>query len=329
MKQLFAVFFCIWLCLAGHIEAAGRDRRTAEKYTPQKDELKNEFTKSAELRILLETAVAETLENFRPDGIKSDEIAATLIDLRDPENLPTAGYRGDAQIYPASVVKLFYLDAFYQWLEAGKIKLTPELERGLENMIVESGNESTGYILDVLTETTSGPEMPVAEFRQWAFKRNAVNRYFASRGYENINVNQKTHCEDAWGREQQFRNYKGENRNMLTTDATARLFAEIVRAGFRTPENKRRMLELLSRDWENPAAGAVHTEFISHALKPGMKLWSKEGWTSRTRHDAAYIETPAGLRFVLVIFTEKHAHQQEIIPSVARRVIEGLGEIKQ
>ncbi|MGI8544886.1 MAG: serine hydrolase, partial [Aridibacter sp.] len=154
------------------------------------------------------------------------------------------------------------------------------------------------------------------------------NRYFQSIGYSNINVNQKTHCEDAWGVEQQFRNYKGENRNMLTTNATAQLLVEIASGKSVTPERSKQMMDLMKRDWEKPAEDAFHIEFISHGLKPGTKIWSKEGWTSSTRHDAAYIETPGGLKFVLVVFTENHAKEQEIIPSIARKVIEGLGEIK-
>ena len=95
-------------------------------------------------------------------------------------------------------------------------------------MIVDSSNEATQYILDVLTDTSSGAEMPQKEFEEWQYKRNRVNRYFSSMGYTNINVNQKTFCEDAYGIEQQSRKYKGQNRNMLTTNATARLLAEIV-----------------------------------------------------------------------------------------------------
>ncbi|HYT61914.1 MAG TPA: serine hydrolase, partial [Haliangiales bacterium] len=59
-------------------------------------------------------------------------------------------------------------------------------------------------------------------------------------------------------------------------------------------------------------------------LPPGAKLWSKAGWTSGTRHDAAYIELPDGAKFVLVTFTTDHANEREIIPSLARVIVEGL-----
>jgi hypothetical protein len=58
------------------------------------------------------------------------------------------------------------------------------------------------------------------------------------------------------------------------------------------------------------------------------KLWSKAGWTSKTRHDAAYIETPDGLKFVLVIFTENMANERDIIPMIAGKVLDNLKTIK-
>ena len=53
----------------------------------------------------------------------------------------------------------------------------------------------------------------------------------------------------------------------------------------------------------------------------GAKLWSKAGWTSKTRHDAAYVETSDGLKFVIVIFTDRHAGERDIIPGIAEKII--------
>ncbi|MGI8668765.1 MAG: serine hydrolase [Aridibacter sp.] len=329
MKKLFTVLFCITVFVSCNQVLSAQDRQIAKKYLPKKVDNSIKFVHSDKLQSILDSAVNKTLEDFEKRGLKPNELAITLINLQNPDNLITANYRGNEQIYPASVVKMFYMATLFRQLEDGKVKMTPELERGLKNMIIDSGNESTGYILDVITGTTSGPELPAKEFEKWKYNRNAVNRYFDSLDYKNINVNQKTHCEDAWGVEQQFRNYKGENRNMLTTDATARLLTEIVLGKVVTAERSKQMMELMKRDWEKTTSDADHIEFVSHALKPGTKIWSKEGWTSSTRHDAAYIETPEGLKFVLVVFTENHGQEQEIIPSIARKIIEGLGEIKQ
>jgi beta-lactamase class A len=281
---------------------------------------------------LVDEAARVTLAKFADKKLTESQFSITLIDLRNPQKTVTASYRGNERIYPASVVKLFYFAAVHRWLEDKKIQETDELKRAVRDMIVDSGNEATQYVFDVLTHTTSGYELPAKEMEEWHYKRNAVNRYFTSLGYTNININQKTFCEDAYGRDKVSRGPNGENRNKLTTDATARLLAEIVTGRAVTTARSAQMMELLKRDY----AGTTKDQddqgrgFTGIALKDvaGAKLWSKAGWTSTTRHDAAYIELPNGAKFVLVVFTENHANEREIIPTVARVVIDGIGSLK-
>lgn len=281
---------------------------------------------------LVDEAARVTLAKFAHRKLKENELSITLIDLRNQQHPVTASYRGNERIYPASVVKLFYFAAVHRWLEDKKIQDTAELKRAVRDMIVDSGNEATQYLLDVLTQTTSGYELPAKEMEEWQYKRNAVNRYFTSLGYTNINVNQKTFCENAYGRDNISRGPRGENRNKLTTDATARLLAEIATGRSVTPARSAQMMELLKRDFvgkTNDQDDQGHG-FTGIALKdvPGAKLWSKAGWTSTTRHDAAYIELPNGAKFVLVVFTENHANEREIIPTVARVVIDGIASVR-
>jgi beta-lactamase class A len=285
-------------------------------------------TTQASLQAIVDKAARETVARFAEQKLEERQLSITLIDLRDPAHPVTASFRGNERVYPASVVKLFYLAATHRWLEDKKLTLTPELQRALRDMIVDSSNEATQYVLDVLTHTTGGYELPPKEMEQWQYARNAVNRYFASLGYTNINVNQKTFCEDAYGREKVSRGPNGENRNKLTTDATARLMMEIATGKAVTSARSQQMMELLKRDYTGTSKDADDQGhgFTGIALKDieGARLWSKAGWTSTTRHDVAYIEMPDGARFVLATFTTDHANEREIIPHVARIVIEGL-----
>ncbi|MCM3871885.1 MAG: class A beta-lactamase-related serine hydrolase [Pyrinomonadaceae bacterium] len=284
------------------------------------------------LQSLVDEAARTTLEKFAGQNLKEDQLSITLIDLRDVQHPVTASYRGNERIYPASVVKLFYLVATHRWLEDKLITDTPELRRSLKDMIVDSSNEATQYIVDVVTHTTGGYELPPKEMAQWQHQRNAVNRYFASLGYTNINVNQKTFCEDAYGRESFSRGPNGENRNKLTTVATARLMMEIVTGKSVTPQRSAQMMELLKRDYSNKSNDADDQGrgFTGIALAgiEGARLWSKAGWTSTTRHDVAYIELPDGNKFVLATFTTDHANEREIIPHVARLVMSRLKDVK-
>lgn len=285
-------------------------------------------TPKRSLQDVLDRAVKNTLERFADSKLEEKQLSVTLIDLRDLRRPVTASFRGNERIYPASVVKLFYLVAAHRWLEDKKIELTPELTRALRDMIVDSSNEATQYVVDVLTQTTSGFELPPKEMEEWQYKRNAVNRYFSGLGYTNINVNQKTFCEDAYGRERVSRGPNGENRNKLTTDAAARLMMEIVTGKAANPARTAMMMDLLKRDYTGTSNDGDNqgVGFTGMALKGinGARLWSKAGWTSTTRHDVAYIEMPDGRKFVLATFTTEHSNDREIIPTVARAVIEGL-----
>jgi beta-lactamase class A len=282
------------------------------------------------LQAVVDTSVKTTLAKFAGKRLVESQLAITLIDLHDLEHPVTASFRGNERIYPASVVKLFYLVAANRWLEDKRIPDTPEVRRALRDMIVDSSNDATQYVVDVLTQTTGGFELPPKEMARWQDKRNAVNRYYSSLGFTNINVNQKTFCEDAYGRENFSRGPNGENRNKLTTDATARLLMDIVTGEAVTPARSREMMGLLQRDAAKKTSDpdSQDTGFSGSALPAGARFWAKAGWTSAARHDAAYIELPAGGKFVLVIFTTEHGADREIIPSVAHTIIEGMQNMK-
>ena len=284
---------------------------------------------ASRLQLIVDQAVAAAREKSAGRTLRTNQIAVTLVDLRDPARPAQASHRGAVEIYPASVIKLFYLAAAHRWLEEGKLTDTPELRRAMSDMIVHSYNEATHYVVDVLTGTTSGPELPDAELKEWFEKRNAVNRHFAALGYRGVNANKKPWCEGPYGRESQAIAAFTPKRNALSTDATARLLVDIATGQCISAKRSAEMLKLLAR---NPAAGEkdadTQARFTGPALPPGAKLWSKAGWTSQTRHDAAYIELPDGNKFVLVAFTTDHAGDREIIATVARSVVAGLQSAK-
>ncbi|HZH91033.1 MAG TPA: serine hydrolase [Pyrinomonadaceae bacterium] len=319
---VFGLSACALNLAAGEARANRNTRTTrAQKFNA---------ASSPALQAIVDEAARETMRRFGDRKLAENQLAITVIDLRDAERPVMASFRGEERIYTASVVKMFYLAAAQRWLEDGRLKETAELKRALRDMIVDSSNDATGYVLDVLTGTSSGMELPPAEMRKWQDRRNAVNRYFASLGYTNININQKTFCEDAYGRENFGRGANGENRNKLTTNATARLLAEIATRRIVTPSRADRMMELLKRDFSGKSGDRDDQGhgFTGIALKDyeGARLWSKAGWTSKVRHDAAYIELPGGARFVVVTFTEGHSNERNIIPAVAEVVLKRMSK---
>ena len=288
-----------------------------------------EFQSSPRLQKIVDSAVEHALKQFAPQNLKSNELAVTLVDLNDATQPAWASYRGNERVYPASVIKTFYLVAAHHWLEDGKLKDTEELRRAMRDMIVDSYNEATGYVVDLLTGTTSGAELAPAEFDAWFAKRQMVNQYFTALGYQNINVNRKTWCEGPYGREKQLANQPPpDNRNWLTTQATARLFAQMVTGRAVSPERSQQMMKLHERQPFDANGNVQSREYTGAVLPAGAKLWSKAGWTSEVRHDAAYVELPTGEKFISVIFTAGHSKEKEIVPAVARSVLAGMRETK-
>jgi predicted amidohydrolase YtcJ len=280
------------------------------------------FRTSEQLERLTRSTADAAVERFGKGGLTADKIALTVIDLSDPDRPARGAYRGDAPTYPASVVKLFYLVAAHHQMETGALMRTPELERAMHDMIVDSSNDATSHVVDLLTGTTSGPELDEAGLHRWREQRNLMNRYFAALGYENINVNQKTWCEGPYGRERQGLGSDFENRNRLTTDAVARLWYEIVTRRAAAPAGTREMLNLLHRDpWaksDDPDDQA--TAYSGKSLPPGSQYYAKAGWTSDTRHDTAYIRLANGAEYILAVFTVGNSKQMDIIPLVSQLV---------
>lgn len=284
-----------------------------------------EIPSSPALQVIVDRAAQTVLAEFREQKLQPSQLAITLVDLREPAQPQRASFRGDQPIYPASVIKLFYLAATHRWLEDGKVTDTPELRRALRDMIVDSSNDATHYVIDLLTATTSGPELPEAELAIWFEKRAAVTRYFAGLGYTGVNASKKPWGDGPYGRESQAIKLLEPKRNMLTTDATARLWVEIATGRCVTAARSAEMLALLARDARSTDADPDNqAKFTGPALPAGAKLWSKAGWTSQTRHDSALIELPNGARFVLVVFTTEHASERTLIQSVARVVVSGM-----
>jgi Beta-lactamase enzyme family len=244
-------------------------------------------------------------------------------------------YRGVERIYPASVVKLFYLVAVNEWLEKGMSQTSKELERALRDMIVDSSNDATSLVVDILSGTTSGPELPTGPFETWKYQRNIVNRYYQSLGWEEletINVCQKTWGDGPYGRERGFVGELLENRNMLTTNAIARLLHSIVGGVAVSSGRSQAMMALLKRNLNDLPTDTEEnqvTGFLGSGLSENAQIWSKAGWTSQVRHDAAYIELPEQRPYLLVVFTEgkAQAKSQAILPFVSEQVADAIASL--
>ena len=242
-----------------------------------------------------------------------------------------ASWGGSRQRYPASVVKLVYLIAAEAWLQQGLIEEGPELRRALALMIRDSSNDATGLVVDLLSGTTSGPALPAELMASWIEQRQLVNGWLAELAWPEltgVNVCQKTWGDGPFGREREFYGPELENRNRLSTEATARLLEAVIGGAWLSPPASRRMQVVLERSLD-PAQRAADPEnqvdgFLGESLPQSARLWSKAGWMSQARHDAAYVEAEGHAPMLLVVFSEgeRCAGDTRLLPEIASHLLD-------
>ena len=282
---------------------------------------------SPELDAFLAEVARDTVSEFAKAGLTEEGLSIAVIDLTAPNpvsSFPAGAYRGDASYYPCSVVKICFLSYYESQKEAGKLSDTPELIRAVNDMITVSSNDATGFVVDSITGTTSGPEIADArEWEKWKARRNVVNDYFRPRGYTNLNANQKTFCEDAYGREQAFRE-NGRNRNRMTAFESARLLKEIVRGEVAGPLRTDEMMRLLSRDitGEKPLEDVEleDARLAGQGLPKASRLWAKSGDAYDFHHLVGRVALPNGTDFVIAVFTKGVKTVPDVIPRVYEKV---------
>lgn len=259
-----------------------------------------------------------------------DQIAVTWV--RYDQASPVSGSgRGAAWLdqklmYPASVVKLIYAVAAEHWLERDLLPDSQELRRALLDMLAESSNDATGLIVDLLTGTTSGPALRSPAWEQWQHQRLVVNRWlrdFRWPELESVNCCQKTWGEGPYGRERAFYGATNANRNALCTGAVARMLEAVMTDGVLSPPGCQRLRTRLLRSLDQKVRAADSENqvdgFLGEGLPANSTLWSKAGWMSQARHDAAWWSVDNESPHLLVVFTEgvELAKDEELLPAIA------------
>jgi beta-lactamase class A len=273
---------------------------------------------AATLQQELDQVAARALHDYAARGLTPDSLALVAVWLHADGTQEWAQVHGDVPFYPASVIKLFYLVALHAAFDDGRIVESPELDRATKDMIVDSGNDPTNYLVEVLTGASGGAELPEAELGAWMEQRQAVTRYFKALGYTHVNASQKTWSEGPYGREHQGYGPHLELRNSASANAIAKLWIEQILQPKGPRADARRAL--LARDITAASTGPddMRTGFTGQALPAGARLWSKSGSTSTVRHDSAYVELPTGEKIVWVILTQGVSTEKALIPTVSR-----------
>ena len=280
--------------------------------------------------------LAQTWEQF--PSLARNQLALTWVVYDDPVIVNTGGaitpndfwqqsvrgfsYRGVECVDPAELAHLFYLVAIQEWIERGMVVSSPELERAMQDMVVLGHHAAAGLVVDMLTGTTSGPELPPQPFQTWYQQRNIVNRYLKSLQWpelEAVNICQKMGA--AYGRERQALGSMLEHRNQLTTDAVARLMHSIMGGVAVSAGRSQSMMKSLHQ---------ARVSFLAAILPSNSQYWSLTGQDPNGYHEVMYTEIPGAQPFLLTVsvrqdLAQRQAVQNAVIPFIGQQVIAELG----
>jgi beta-lactamase class A len=274
---------------------------------------------SPELDAKVERAAEASLKKF--PRLTPDNLALSVVDLSDAQRLVRADYHGDAFFYPASLVKLFFMVAAFH-----QDHFTLEIERALGGMIRLSDNDAAAFLVDVLTNTTSGPELEGKGLEDFLERRRSLNRYFSSLGYD-VSVFLKPWSFGPFGRDTQIMGENKINRNRASANSVASLLLWIVRHRAISAQASDAMLALMERPLDPPRGDENQVlGFFGEALPPGARLWSKEGDTSEVRHDAAYVELRGDGKYIIVILTRGAADDKTLLPGIGNQLLQELAK---
>ncbi|AFZ12226.1 hypothetical protein Cri9333_1329 [Crinalium epipsammum PCC 9333] len=287
----------------------------------------------------LQSIVNQIVQTATAKHLKTQPLSITLIDLNKGQ---VAGYQQNQFRYPASVVKLFWLVALYGEFEQGILTNKAAFQPYIRDMIGNSDNDAASVILDQITATQSWSKSQLTdvEFQSWLTRRNQVNCFFKKAGYQGINIDQKTypvdylHLSSPKGTELRMRgNSQAPIRNQITSQQAARLMYEVVNNQAVSPSASQKMSTLLTRDlnpqvWRNiyPDFNPIEG-FFGESLPSNIKFVSKAGWTSGSRNEVAFVQTPDGkTRYVLAIFADSSAYASDdkIFPEMSRLVFDQM-----
>ena len=262
---------------------------------------------------------------------KLNNIAITWINYEENSKKGYGyGINNRKKIYPASIVKLVYSLAIYEWIENKTIFRDIQVDEAIQEMLQNSSNDATSFIVDLLTGTTSGPSLEEEIFSKWIYQRTMINDWLKTLNWEELqdfNCCQKTWEDRPYGREKDFYGTSNKNRNAMTTDGTARIMEEIMQ-NISFNEKNINLRHCLSRELKEDSLYNNENNqingFLGEGLPQKVPFWSKAGLMSEARHDVAWWINKNQSKTLLVVFTEgkEFANDNYLLPKFSKAIYE-------
>ena len=283
--------------------------------------------------------VKQTLEKFSEHDNPDINISIHLDELNEGVRIINYSWiKDDSIYYPASLIKLFaaFLTKFkiQQNLksfikvrdpsdpEFGSRSTIDDLYDAVSETLKHSDNDALGFLVDFISDTTSGLRLFDGEYDSFKAKRTSIEQFFRSRSYtEFLRLRNKCFSFAPYGRDRQLIYEESDEvmSNRVSINDINKIMKDI-------KLNYPDLLPLMKRDFDD--IEDEHIKFIAAGLSEFRddisEFYSKAGWTSKVRHDAALIKTNSGDEFLFVIMTRGLSKHNDLIPEIAREIFRGI-----
>jgi len=242
----------------------------------------------------------------------------------------------DTAYSPASLIKLFnaylakvkilsqvksVLNRSEESEDFGKRTSADDIYDAIHQSISVSDNDALSLLVDYNSDTQSGLRLDQEGFAEFAFRRKKTTDLFKSKNYSDaLRLHSKCFSFAPYGRDEQlvFSN-EGLGPNSCKIEDIVRIMKDIYRD---FPDLYKPMSRIIG------VSNDEQTQFIAKGLEQHRdqvkEFYSKAGWTSTVRHDAALIKLQDNREVLLVIMTKGLSEYPDLIPSLAQAVIASL-----
>jgi hypothetical protein len=210
--------------------------------------------------------------------------------------------------YPASLIKLFAALRACEKINAEELDefIENDLKVAIRNSLEESDNDALSLLYDFISDSQSGlyDKKTFAKFSQ---ARKSLTKYFQEQGFSSeLALHNKCYSFAPYGRDLKLFLNEGSNQVLIS---------DLEKIIFQIIENEE-LLESMLRDGDDE-----QSEFIYAGLD-AKKLdffYSKAGWTTSVRHDAAYFSFQ-GQKYLMIILTKGLSAQKDLVSKLASLV---------
>lgn len=215
--------------------------------------------------------------------IEKNELSITLVDITDINNPKLAHANGHTSFYAASLPKLAILLAVYEEAHLGTIKLTPEIDTALVNMIRHSSNQDATYLYNLV-----GAER-IAEILQ-----SERYRFYDKEAGGGLWVGKPYGKQGAWKRDP-LTNFSHAANGVQV----ARFYYMLQRNELTDPDYCLLMKDILSDS-------AINHKFVKglNSENPTASVYRKSGTWRNYHSDSAIVESANGHKYVAVALSD-------------------------